>query len=120
MRTEPDDPQQLPCPHQRQEFQCQIMIPVISLVWSLPNGEHLEFGALRNVGDTRNSSDGNYTATLTQKMDDDIQDSRFSYTSTLLVLEPVDGLNLTCTAVDGSTQPDKSITIATSGMNLIT
>ena len=121
VRTEPDDPQQLQCPHQRQEFQCQIMIPVILLVWSLPNGDTLEFGALRNVGDTRNSSDDNYVATLTQKMDDGDPDSdRFSYTSTLLVLEPVNGLILTCTAVDGSNQPQNSITIATSGMYLTT
>ena len=118
VRTEPDDPQQLPCPHQGQEFLCQIMTPVTSLAWTLPSGETLEFGALRNVGDTRNSSEGNYIATLTQKMeDDDPNTDRFSYTSTLLVLEPVNGQNLTCIAVAGSNQPQKRITTATSGKN---
>ena len=94
------------------------MIPVTSLAWTLPSSNILEFGALRNVGDVRNSSDGNYIATLTQKMEDDDPNSdRFFYTSTLLVLEPVNGLNLTCTAVVGSNQPKMSITTATSGKN---
>ena len=114
VRTEPDDPQQLPCPHQRQEFQCQIMTPVFSLVWSLPNDEILEFGVLRNVGDVRISLDGNYTATLTDKRAHD--GDRFFYTSTILVLEPVNGSNLTCRAVDGSLQLEKRIVTAISGI----
>ena len=116
MRTEPDDPQQLPCPHQRQEFQCQIMIPVLSQTWTIPNGDILQFGALRNVGDIRTSTDGNYRANLTHKMAD--SNDRFFFTSTLQVLDPVDGLNLSCTAVDESYQPRRSIATAVSGTNI--
>ena len=116
VRTEPDDPQQLPCPHQRQEFQCQIMTPVLSLTWTLPNGDHLQYGALRSVGDLRISTDGNYIANLTQMTAD--SNDRFFYTSTLLVLEPVVEQNLSCTAVDESSQPRRSIATAVSGMNI--
>ena len=116
VRTEPDDPQQLPCPHQRQEFQCQIMIPVLSLAWTLPNGDILGFGALRSVGDIRISTDGNYRANLTHMMAD--SEDRFFFTSTLLVMDPVDVLNLTCTAVDESYQPTKSVATAISGMSI--
>ena len=115
VRTEPDDPRQLPCPHQRQEFQCQIMIPVLSLAWTLPNGDHLLFGALRSVGDIQISTDGNYRANLTYMMAD--SNEKFFYTSTLQVLVPVNGQNLSCTAVDESFQPRRSITTATSGNN---
>ena len=118
VRTEPDDPQQLPCPHQRQEFQCQIMLPVLSLAWTLPNGAILEFGPLRDVGDIRNSSDGNYLANLTYKMRDSAQDSdRFLYTSTLLVFEPANGSYLTCGELDGSLQLIQSLTTSISGMS---
>ena len=118
MRTEPDDPQQLPCPHQRQEFKCQIMIPVLSLAWFLPNGDILEFGALRSVGDTRNSSDGNYTATLTHKIEDGVQvPARYLYTSTLLVLKSENGSNVTCGELDASVEFELSTTVAISGMN---
>ena len=117
MRTEPDDPQQLPCPHQRQEFQCQITIPVLSLAWFLPNGDILEFGALRSVGDTRNSSDGNYRATLTDKMEDGVQvPTRSLYTSTLLVLISENGSNITCGELDASVELEQNITTAISGM----
>ena len=113
MRTEPDDPQQLPCPHQRQEFQCQIMIPVLSLTWTLPNGDHLEFGLLRNVGDVRIYLVGNYIANLTHKMDSG--SDGFFFTSTLLVLEPVDGQNLTCTGVHDFYQVKRIISTSLSG-----
>ena len=118
VRTEPDDPQQLPCPHQRQVFQCQITIPVLSLAWFLPNGDILEFGVLRSVGDTRNSSDGNYRATLTHKMEDGVQiPARFLYTSTLLVLKSENGSNITCGELDASVEFELSTTVAISGMN---
>ena len=100
VRTEPD-PQQLPCPHQRMEFQCQILIPSSALTWTLPTGVIVEFGVRRNVGDARNSSDNVYSATLTEKTeDDDPNTDKFFFTSTLLVLEPVNGSNLTCKGDD--------------------
>ena len=117
MRTEPDDPQQLPCPHQRQEFQCQITIPVLSLTWTLPNGDHLEFGLLRNVGDIRISLDGNYTANLTYKMNSG--SDGFFFTSTLLVIEPMDELNLTCTGIHDFYLVKRTITTALSGSYIL-
>ena len=100
LRTEPD-PQQLPCPHQRIEFQCQTLVPSSALTWTLPTGVELEFGVLKNVGDVRNSTDGVYSATLTEKReDDDPNTERFFFTSTLKILEPVNGSNLTCEGDD--------------------
>ena len=92
------------------------MIPVFSLAWTLPNGDVLGFGALRSVGDIRISTDGNYRANLTHMMAD--SEDRFFFTSTLLVMEPVDVLNLTCTGVDESYQPTKSVATTISGMNI--
>ena len=115
MRTEPD-PQQLPCPHQRIEFQCQIMVPSISLTWSLPNGDELRFSFLRNVGDVRNSSDNVYSATLTGKTEDDDPNTDLSFfTSTLLILEPVNGSTLTCTGSSGTDLVYNSAVIIISG-----
>ena len=100
VRTEPD-PQQLPCPHQRIEFQCQTLVPSSALTWTLPTGVELEFGVLRNVGDVRNSSDNVYSATLTEKIeDDDTNTDRFFFTSTLLLLQPVNRSTLTCEGDD--------------------
>ena len=100
MRTEPD-PQQLPCPQQRIEFQCQVLTPSTTLTWTLPTGVELEFGVLRNVGDVHNTSDNVYSATLTEKTeDDDPNTDRFFFTSTLLVLLAVNGSNLTCKGED--------------------
>ena len=95
MRTEPE---QLPCPQQRIEFQCETIVASTTLIWTLPTGDAIEFGVLRTVGDVRNSSDNFYYATLTEKMEDEDPDTdRFFFTSTLLVLEHVNGSNLTCT-----------------------
>ena len=100
VRTEPD-PQQLPCPQQRIEFLCQILVPSSVLTWTLPTGDQLQFSILRNIGDVRNSSDNVYSATLTGKTeDDDPNTDRFFFTSTLLILEPVNGSTLTCTGVN--------------------
>ena len=91
------------------------MIPVISLTWTLPNGVDLGFGLLRDVGDIRNSSDGNYIANLTQKTEGG--SDGFFFTSTLLVLEPVDGQNLTCTGVHDFYQVKKGVITASTGTN---
>ena len=91
------------------------MTPVIALTWTLPNDNNLDFGPSRDVGFVRNSSDGNYIANLTQKTEGGSDGSFF--TSTLLVLEPVDGLNLTCTGVREVHPVKKSVVIYISGMN---
>ena len=96
VRTKPDV-QQLPCPQQRVEFQCQIMVPSTGLTWTLPDGATLEFDGASAVGVVINSSDNAYSAALTGKTEDGNIDS-FFFNSTLLVLEPVNGSNLTCGA----------------------
>ena len=109
MRTEAE-PQQLPCPHQRIVFQCQILVPSTALTWTLPTGVILEFGVLRNVGDVRNST--LYSATLTEKTeDDDPNTDLFFFTSTLLILQPVNGSMLTCGG-DGAMNSDTTISLS--------
>ena len=114
-RTKPD-PQQLPCPRQMIELQCEIMVPTATLIWTLPTRGMLEFGVLRNVGDVRNSSDSMYSASLTGKREDDNQATdRVFFTSTLLILEPVNQTTLTCTGSGGVDPVKKSTTITQSG-----
>ena len=113
MRTEPSDSRQFPCPQQRVEFQCQITVPTTTLTWTISTGVLLEFSALRNVGDVRNSSDNVYSATLTEKAeDDDANSDRFFFISSLLVLQPVNGSTMTCT---GRNVGSESTTITLSG-----
>ena len=114
-RTKPD-PQQLPCPQQMIELQCEIMVPTATLIWTLPTGGMLEFGVVRNVGDVRNSSDSMYSASLTGKREDGDPDTdRFFFTSTLLILEPDNQTNLTCTGSGGVDPVEKSTIITLSG-----
>ena len=98
-RIEPD-PGQLPCPNQRVMYQCRVLVPSSGLTWTLPNGDGtLEFSILSNVDDVRPTppGDGVYTATLTSKTEDgDPGTDRFFFTSTLLILETVNGTSLTC------------------------
>ena len=116
MRTEPDDPQQLPCPQQRIEFLCQILVPSSFITWTLPASDLLEFAGVSDIGYTVNSSDNVYSATLTNKGDDPNSNTRFFFTSTLLVLEPVNGSTLTCTGGSGADPMVESTTINISGM----
>ena len=114
-RTEPDS-QKVPCPQQMIELECEIMVPTATLIWTLPTGEMLEFGVLRNVGDVRNSPDKVYNATLTGKREDnDPATDRFFFTSTLLILEPDNQTTLTCTGSGGVDPVEKSTTITQSG-----
>ena len=98
-RIEPD-PGQLPCPSQRVLYQCQVLVQSSTLTWTLPNGDGtLEFDILSNEGDVRPTppGDGVYTATLTNKTEDDDPDTnRFFFASTLLILETVNDTSLTC------------------------
>jgi hypothetical protein len=76
----------------------------------------LEFGVLRSVGYVRSSPDNVYSATLTEKREDDDPDTeRFFFTSTLLIREPVNETTLTCTGGGGEDPVDKSTTITLSG-----
>ena len=94
------------------------MIPVTALTWRLPSGDTLpDFTGGSSVGAVRNSSDDQFSATLTGKMeDDDTMTDFFFLISTLLILEPNNGSSLTCIAsVSGSLSQDNS-TIVLSGM----
>lgn len=115
MRAKPN-PEQLPCPDQTVEFSCQIMVPSASLIWILPTGVHLEFNIARNVGDIRNSSNNIYSANLTNKIeDDDPSTDRFLFSSTLLILQPVNGSNNTCSGGTVADPVEHSTTISVSG-----
>ena len=117
VRTEPE---QLPCPQQRIEFQCETIVASQTLIWTLPTSDTIEFGVPRPVGEVLNSSDNVYSATLTNKIEDeDPNTDRFFFTSTLLVLEPVNGSNLTCTGGTVTDPVEMSITITQSGENIL-
>ena len=98
---EPDPAtQDCPCPHQIVQYKCQTLIPTATLIWRLPSGDTLpEFGGGSSVGTVINSSDNQFSVTLTSKMEDDDPDTDFFFfTSTLLILEPINGSSLTCIA----------------------
>ena len=97
-RTVPDPAsQELPCPGQRVEYKCQQMVPSGDLVWILPINESLRFAAgFDDVGATANSSDGNFFANITTKVPDTEDDRLFLFTSTLMILETVNGMMLSC------------------------
>ena len=117
-RIEPD-PGQLPCPNQRVMYQCQILVPSSGLIWFLPNDDGtLQFSILSNEGDVRPTppGDGVYTATLTSKTDDDDPGTdRFFFTSTLLILETVNGTSLTCSGGTGANPVEDNTDIIPSG-----
>ena len=116
VRITPDPQQQeFPCPHQSIEFRCQISVAVLAIQWTLPIGEILEFIGAAIIGADDNSSDNVYSATLTNQVPD--SNSRFFYTSTLLVIKPVNGSNLTCVGSDGLDSVKESTSIILSGKN---
>ena len=117
VRIEPDPLQQLPCPQQKIEFRCQILVPSFVMQWTLPTGETVEFGQAENIGAVYVSSDDAYSATLTDRTEDPNNNNRFFFTSTLLVMEPVNGSNLTCVAVSGAVPVKESTSIILSGRN---
>ena len=118
-RIEPDPAtQEFPCPHQIVQYKCQTLISTASLTWRLSSGDTLpEFSAGSSVGRVRNSSDDQFSATLTGKMEDDDPDTDlFFFTSTLLILEPINGSSLTCIASVGGSLSQGNTTIVLSGM----
>ena len=118
VRTEPDPTsQELPCANQMIVYECQQLIPSNDLIWTLPNDETLRFSLLRDINDIEPSDDDNYIATLTNKIDGEEIDTFFC-TSTLMILEPVDGSTVTCTG--GITpQVSNDITMILSGQSLL-
>ena len=100
------------------KFECEILVPTATLIWTLPNDEILEFGVLKNIGEERSSPNNDYIATLTGKMEDsDPETDRFFFTSTLLVKEPINGTTLTCTGGGGADPVEESTEITLSGEN---
>ena len=119
VRTEPDPTsQELPCANQIIVYECQQLIPSESLIWILPTNEILRFSILRDINDTRTSNDDNYIATLTNKIDGEVTDT-FFFTSTLMILEPVDGSTVTCIGtISNIVSGDTTVTL--SGQSLYT
>ena len=119
-RLEPDPvTQEFLCPHQIVQYKCQTLIPAVALTWRLPSGDTLpDFTGGSSVGRVRNSSDDQFSATLTGKMEDDDPDTDgfFFFTSTLLILEPINGSILTCIASVGGSLSQGNTTIILSGM----
>ena len=113
-RIEPD-PAQLPCPQQTVIYLCQIMVPSVGLIWTVPNGDYLEFDILNNKGEFHNFSDNVYSATLTSKMEDPDTPNRFFFSSTLLILETVNGSTITCTGGTVGNSVENSTVIILSG-----
>ena len=112
-RIEPD-PGEVPCPQQTVMYLCQVMAPSLGLTWTIPTGVPLEFGTSRGVGEIMNSTDNVYSANLTSKMD--VPDSdRDIFSSTLLILETVNGSTITCTgATVGILVEDSAVIILSS------
>ena len=104
-RIEPDPAtQEFPCPHQIVQYKCQTMVSTFTLTWTLPSGDTLpDFTGGSSVGAIRNSSDDQFSATLTGKMEDDDPDTDlFFFTSTLLILNATNNSILTCfAAIEG-------------------
>ena len=85
-------------PGQRVEYECHILTPTAIFSWILPSGETLpDFTGGTSVGTVRSSSDDQYSATLTGKMEDDDPNSdNFFFNSTLAVPYTMNGSNITC------------------------
>ena len=83
----------------------------------LPSGVGLGFTGASSVGRVRNSSDDQFSATLTSKIEDEDPDSDdFFCTSTLLIIDPVNGSELICSGTAASgTVFQGNITVVLSG-----
>ena len=95
------------------QYKCQTLIPAVALTWRLPSGDTLpDYTGISSVGTVRNSSDDQFSATLTGKMeDDDTMTDFFFYTSTLLILNTTNDSILTClvTTIGQSVQHNTSL-----------
>ena len=122
VRTEPDPTsQELPCANKMIVYECRLLIPTFALSWILPNNETLTFSILRDINDTEPpdpSDDDNYIATLTNKIEGEVIDT-FLFTSTIMILEPVDGSAVTCTGSTALISVNIDTTIIFSGRSLL-
>ena len=113
-RTDPAE--QLPCPGQRVEFQCHTQRFSSLLRWELPNSNVLTFTGGSSDGTVRNTTDNNYSAVLTRKVEDSSPDSEyFKFYSTLLVIRPLNGTSVKCSGAVGLDSYDNSSSILISG-----
>ena len=110
-------PAGVPCPQQMMKYRCEISVPSFAVQWTLPTGGSLDFGHAENIGAVYVSYDNAYSATLTNKTEDPNSASRYFFTSTLLVMEPVNGSNLTCVGVTGAVEVKEITSIILSGKN---
>ena len=119
VRTEPDPTsQELPCANQIIVYECQQLIPSESLIWFLSNNEILRFSQSRDINDIETSDDDNYIATLINKTEGEEIDT-FFFTSTLIILEPVNGSTVTYTGGISPNLVNIDITITLSGRSLL-
>ena len=117
-RTEPDpNSQEFPCPYQRVQYECTTLRPVAVQSWILPSGVGLGFTGASSVGRVFNNSDDQFSASLTSKMEDEDPDSDdLFFTSTLLIIDPVNGSELICSGThSGGTVFQGNITVILSG-----
>ena len=118
-RTEPDPAvQEHPCPGQRVQYECRVLIPSFGLLWTLPNDETLALTAASDIGVPVNSADNNYIAILTGRISDPDSASHF-YNSSLLILETVNGSTLTCSGAIAGDPVEESATITLSGRSIV-
>ena len=92
------NPDQLPCPQERTELQCDIMVPSTALTWILPDNSFLEFDRVSTFGVLKNSTNDAYGAILTDRTDDNdpATTTRFFFFSTLVIFASENGSNITC------------------------
>ena len=116
-RTEPDPKsQEFPCPHQRLQYECTTLSPVATMTWILPSGVGLGFTGASSVCRVFNSADDQFSATLTSKMEDEDPDSDdLFFTSTLLIIDPVNGSTFVCAGVVGGSITRGNATVLLSG-----
>ena len=117
-RTEPDpNSQELPCPHQRVQYECTTLRPVASLTWILPSGDVLnDFTGGSSSGAVRNTLNGQFIATLTSKVEDqDPETDNFFFNATLLILNSTNGSTFECIANTRGRVIEETVTVTWSG-----
>ena len=99
--VEPDPTTQpFPCPNQTVIYECAVD-GYLGIAWIPPSlNSSLHFSALDTIGVTRNSSNGQFNAVLSNS--EKVTGGAFLITSTLLINPPLNdlnGLTLTCIGV---------------------
>ena len=91
----------MPCPGQKVEYNCQILVISGELSWDIPNtAMDLRFTGGSPNGTVRSSADGNFVAILNSRTG---QDPDFMFDSTLMIQQVTNfSTNVTCSAGTGS------------------